>query len=261
MSSTLRCLTLLEIMAGQPCDISLTEIAGVLSIPTSSAHRIVSTLVRAGFVDQDSSTRRYSLAGKVLWIGTAFLRQAEVYRSTYGAMQRLAHRAETMVHLGVWDNGAVLYLHTTGPPRSLYRFTDVGERQPAYCTALGKTLLAYRSPEEVKRALEGQSRQYTDATITSLAEMNEELQKIRESGYSVDRGEQFPNVRCVAAPIRDERSEVVAALSVSGSLKDFDDARLPELAHLVQEAALQASIQLGFRPSALNWSSDPSAMS
>jgi len=261
MPSALRCLRLLEIMAGHPCDISLTEIACALSVPTSSAHRIISTLISAGFIDQDSSTRRYSLTGKVLWIGTAFLRQAEVYRSTYGAMQRLAQRAEIMVHLGVWDDGTVLYLHTTGPPQSLYRFTDIGERQPAYCTALGKVLLAYRSPEEVRRALGDRPRRHTDTTITSLPEMNEELQKIRETGYAVDNGEQFPNVRCVAAPIRNEHREVIAALSISGSLQQFADARLSEFANLVQETALKASIQLGFRPIALNWISDSSATS
>ena len=91
--------------------------------------------------------------------------------------------------------------------------------------------------------------------------MNEELQKIRETGYAVDNGEQFPNVRCVAAPIRNEHREVIAALSISGSLQQFADARLSEFANLVQETALKASIQLGFRPIALNWISDSSATS
>jgi DNA-binding IclR family transcriptional regulator len=258
MSSTLRCLRLLEIMGAEPCDMALTEVARSLSIPTSSAHRIILTLITAGFVAQDVNTRRYRLTGKVLWIGTAFLRQADVYRSTYVTMQRLAHRAEAMVHLGIWDNGAVLYLHTTGPLQSLYRFADVGERRPAHCTALGKVLLAHRSPEEVRHVLETRCKRYTETTITSFTEMSEELGKVRERGYAVDNGEQLPNVRCVAAPVRGERGEVVAALSISGSFKQFEDTRLLELAQLVQDAALQASIQLGYRPNAVSWIPDSS---
>lgn len=247
MSSTLRCLQVLEVLAQEPNSFGFSDIADALGIDKTSAHRFIHTLIAAGFVECNPHSRSYHLAGKALWVGTGHLRYSPVYRAAYGELESLAHSTETMAHLGVWDNDTVLYLHTVGPPRTVLLFTDVGQRRPVHSTALGKALLAYRPAEDLERVLASNSLRYTDKTITSVDAMREELVRIRRQDYALDDEEGIPGLRCMAAVIRDSRGEAVGALSMSGSLAQLTDAKIPHYARLVQQAALRASSQLGYR--------------
>lgn len=252
MSSTLRCLQVLEILARDHQSLSLNEIAEAISVAKSSAHRFVSTLAAAGFVEREETTRRYHLAGKALWVGAGYLRYSPTYRAGYAAIDRLAHSASTMAHLGVWDTDTVLYLDTTGPLRSALLVTDVGERRPVHCTALGKELLAYRPDADLERIFARGCERYTEKTITTIASMRKNLTRIRQRGYALDDEEGFRGLRCVASPIRDSSGEVVAALSVSAPAVQLRNSDVPRYARLVQEAALWASVQLGYRTSTAN---------
>jgi DNA-binding IclR family transcriptional regulator len=255
MSSTLRCLQALERLAAEPFEYGLSEMAAALSLPKASAHRLLATLCGGGFVEQDAATRHYRLAGKALWVGTGFLRHSAVYRSAFTVMQELAGRAEGMVHLAVWDNDTVLYLHTIGHPSSLYLFADVGERRPVHCTALGKVLLAHRSPADAVRLFSHGVERHTETTIMSLAAMKRELDQVRRQDYAVDNEEGVRGLRCLAAPIRNHRAEVVAGLSVSAAAHVLSPQEQPRYAALVREAALRVSVQLGFRPRTSNLAS------
>lgn len=248
MSSSLRCLNLLEILAREPYAFSLSEIADSLSVAKSSAHRALATLVAAGFVEQDPARRQYQLAGKALWVGTAFLRHSTVYRCGFAALEDLVQRAGTMAHLATWDNDTVLYLHSSGLPRSLNLFADTGERRPVHATALGKVMLASRPRDCLKTVFAKGCERYTENTITSLSAMEKELARILEAGYAVDREEGTQGVHCVAAPIKDQREKTVAAISISGPRALIHDGDLLRFARLVQEAALRVSVQLGYHP-------------
>jgi DNA-binding IclR family transcriptional regulator len=255
MSSSLRCLDLLQILAREPYAFSLSEIADSLSVAKSSAHRFLATLIAGGFAEQDFASRRYQLAGTALWVGTAYLRRSMIYRCGYGVVDDLARRAKTMAHLAVWDYDTVLYLHSIGPPRSLNLFADTGERRAVHATALGKVMLAHRPTVDLKKIFAQDRERYTENTITSFAAMAEELEHIRAAGYAVDREEGTRGVRCVAAGIRDQAERVAAAISVSGPRVLISRTAVPHFARLAQEAALRISIQLGYRPPTSNLSS------
>ncbi len=252
LSSTLRCLEVLEKLAENHKPLSLQEISKLVGVAKSTAHRFVSTLIAAGFVERDQTSGRYHLGGKTLWIGTGFLRYSPSYRAGYAAIDRLAHSAGTMAHLGVWESDTVLYLHTTGPLRSTLMFTDVGERRPVHCTALGKALLAHRPAGDLERIFAQGLERFTEKTIISIPALREELARIRELGYALDDEEGIRGLRCLACPIRDTFGEVVAALSISSPLTQLSDSEVPHYVRLVQEASLWASVQLGYRTSTVN---------
>jgi IclR family transcriptional regulator, KDG regulon repressor len=254
MSSSLRCLGLLQVLAQEPYAFSLSEIAESLSVAKSSAYRFLATLTAAGFVEQDSEMRRYQLTGKTLWVGTAFLRHSTVYHCGFAALEDLVQRAGTMDHLATWDNDKVLYLHSSGPPRSLNLFADTGDRRPVHATALGKVMLAYRPRADWERVFANGCERFTANTITSLSPMKKQLREILENGYAVDDEEGTRGVRCVAAAIKDRREQVVAALSVSGPRTLITDAGTLRFARLIQESALRVSMQLGYRPRTSNLS-------
>jgi len=253
MGSTLRCLKALELLADDPFELSLSEICGRMGLPKASAHRLMATLIEGGFVEQERPSGRYRLAGKTLWVGTGFLRHSAVYQTCFPVLQNLAERAENLVHLAVWDSDAVLYLHTVGHPSSLYLFADAGERRPVHSTALGKVLLAYRPREEMERILASGVERYTESTITETGKMAVELDRVRRQGYAFDDQEGVPGLRCVAAPIRDRRGNVVAAMSISAPSAVLEGAaERRQFASLVSEAALRASVQMGYRPRTSN---------
>jgi DNA-binding IclR family transcriptional regulator len=242
-----RCLQILEVLAEPPYAFSLADISRVLSMPKSSVHRLMKLLADCGFVDQEPAAQRYVLTPKVLRIGSSYLRNSAVQRSALTLLSQLSEETETPSHLGVWDNGKVLILHTAAPPNAMSLFVDVGERRPVHASAMGKVLLAYRPAGDLKRICPHGLESFTPRTITSLPVMEEELARIREAGFAIDDEESGPGVRCVAAPIRNQ-DHVVAAMAISGQRSLITDEDLPRIVSLVQEAALRTSAQLGYRP-------------
>ncbi len=111
----------------------------------------MATLVASGFVEQDRSTRRYSLASKAFWVGAGYLRHSRVYRYGLSVLQDLASDTNTTCHLAFWDGDAILLLHTSLPAGALNVFFDTGERRPIHANALGKVMLAYRPVADLKR--------------------------------------------------------------------------------------------------------------
>jgi IclR family transcriptional regulator, acetate operon repressor len=254
-----RCLQALEILAGEPYLVGLAEISGLLSLPKSSTHRLLGLLIEAGYVELEPITRRYSLTPKVLWIGSSYLRNSPVERSALTVLSRLSEETGTTSHVGVWDSGKVLLLHSTDPPNAISLFVEVGERRPVHASALGKALLAFRSAADLNKICDGGFAQFTPRTKASRAAIEEELLRVREAGVAIDDEEYAPGMRCIAAPIRDQQG-VVAALGISGDLSLIGDDAIPRLSRLVLDAALRCSAQLGYRPSSGQFSTSRVAL-
>src|SRR5690606_10558292 len=126
-------------------------------------------------------------------------------------------------HLAILEGKSVLYLLNMEPSQLRYMYGAVGQRMPLYYTALGKSLTAWRTPEEIASLLENCTfAPKTEHTIRSFDEFMAELETVRKLGYSVDREESVLGMRCVAAPVRDQQGNVVAAISVSGYGEDVD---------------------------------------
>jgi DNA-binding IclR family transcriptional regulator len=245
VGSALRCLEVLEVLARPPYEHGVKEVAEATGLAMASTHRLLATLVEAGFAQQDATTRRYRVSGKALWTGGAYLRRSSVYHAAFFVVQELAREVEGLVHLAVFDEGSVLYLHTVGRMRSASLCADTGDRRPAHSTALGKALLAYQPAEVVERALLNAPR-FTPRTITSLAAMQEELALVRAQGLAIDDEEGSPDLRCAAAPIFGAAGHVEAAMSIATIGLPISTVRGPYAA-LVREATLRVSVQLGYR--------------
>jgi DNA-binding IclR family transcriptional regulator len=247
MTSSLRCLQVLELMADPPFEVSVSDVAQQLSTPKASAHRLLGTLLRAGFVEQESVTRRYRLAGKTLWLGTGYLRNSDVYRASFLSMQELAKNTQGAVRLGVWDEDTVLVLYSAGYATTMQMFFDVGDRRPVHASAMGKAMLAFRPPSEARRIFARSLEAWTHKTITTLSGMKPELEKIRKAGYAVSDEELIPGIRALAAPIRDEHGQVAAAVSVADTPAILKGRLEAQYAGMLKDAAAKISAYLGFR--------------
>jgi DNA-binding IclR family transcriptional regulator len=246
MSSTLRCLKVLELLADEPFELSFSELAAGLGVPKPSAHRLCTTLIQANLIAQDPTTRRYMLNSHALWIGSGYLRHSPLYRAAFFPMQELALQITGTVQLGVLDQDYVLFIHSVGYAGAPDSFADVGLRRPMNATASGKIFLAGMKPAEVDRIMAKCSEKYTSNTITSASRMKKELEQVRKLRYARNVEELLPGYWVLAARVPAAGDDVpAAAISITLPLEEFSPDREAHVAALLQEAARKASLQLG----------------
>ena len=211
--------SILEILLQHGSTMHMTEIAEKLGFYPSTVHRILDTLKHWGYVEQDSHTQKYQLGLKALELGMAKLHQMDLAREATPYLKELVKQCNETVHLGVLEGGEVLYLAKEESSQTIRMISYVGKRAPLHCTSLGKVLLAYLPAEERKKILGGEVLpRLTENTITDKMELEQELDKVREQGFALDREENEKDVRCVAAPIRNHQGEVIAAISISSPI-------------------------------------------
>jgi DNA-binding IclR family transcriptional regulator len=245
MSSTVRCLKVLELLADEPFELSFTELATRLDVPKASAHRLCTTLIEAKLIMQDRVTRRYMLSSHSLWIGSGYLRHSAIYRAAFFPMQELARQLPGTVQLGVLDEDYVLFIHSVGYSGAPDAFADVGLRRPLNATASGKIFLACMPAEEVDRIMSKSTKKYTSSTITSPVRMKQEIGSVKKMGYARNVEELLPGYWVLAAGVVGRDDRPAAAISITLPLQEFTPERETGIAALLKETARKTSLQFG----------------
>jgi DNA-binding IclR family transcriptional regulator len=169
-----------------------------------------------------------------------------LHREALPYIEELARETGETVHLGVFDGSQVVSIEKMDSPHGLASNVTIGKGAPAYCTGVGKALLAFQPDSVVEHVCRLGLAKHTPQTITSPARLRQELAHVRMQGYAVDNMEHQPDVRCVAAPVYDRLGRVVASLSLSGPATRIPKEAIPHLAARVQEVASKLSARLGF---------------
>lgn len=158
----------------------------------------------------------------------------------------MQHETQETVNFAVMDKGEVLYIAKIEPQRNLRIAAHVGHRFPAYCTALGKAMMAELPESEVDAILAGsEMKARTPNTITSPVILKDELRMIHSRGYSIDDEENDEGARCVGVAVRNQKGNPVAAMSVSGPASRVTKSKVPEIAQILIRAAQAFSRELG----------------
>jgi len=180
--------------------------------------------------------------------GHTILLHLDLYERARPALKELAQVFSANAHLAVLYHGQVLYLGREEAAPSAVFPSIVGRLVPAYCTALGKVLLAHLDPGERRRLLAGgRLERQTTRTITSVRRLEVELAGVLARGYAVDSEELHEGVMCVGAPVRDHTGEVVAAISVSLLKARVTEARLEKIAQEVVRTGARISRAMGYQ--------------
>ncbi|HEY5214140.1 MAG TPA: IclR family transcriptional regulator [Acidobacteriaceae bacterium] len=257
MSSTLRCLKVLEFLAEEPFELTFTDIAAMLDSPKGSAHRLCTTLMEANLITQQPVTKRYMLNSHALWVGSGYLRHSPLYRAAFFPMQELARQVPGTVQLGVLDQDYVLFIHSVGYSGAPHAFANVGLRRPLNATASGKIFLAGMAPDDVERIMAKSTEKYTINTITSLPKMKQEIAQVRKMRYARNIEELLPGYWVLAAAVGGREGNPSAVISVTLPLEEFSAENETSIAGLVKEAARKASLQLGHVGAASGMGSKP----
>lgn len=236
---------ILDFLARSPDAATIKEISDALELAPSTVHRLLATLVAGRLVEQGKD-RRYALGVKLIALGHVAQERLDLRTVALDTMRELARSTHLEVNLAQLDQGDILYLEKVaeGAPFSLN--IRVGQRRPAYCRALGKVLMAFLPPEDIRNCIGTELPRMTPQTITDPHALLAHLAQVRQQGYAVDREEAEIGCICVAAPIRDARGEVVAGLSISGPSAQMTSIPETELSRMVKEAAERISTRLGF---------------
>jgi IclR family acetate operon transcriptional repressor len=249
VKSLVKGLNILQVLAeGEASVYTLTELSRRLHLHISTVHRLLVNLVGQGFVEEAPGSSGYQLSLKVLRMGLRVLDRLDFRQVAQPLLRQLSQQTEETVHLAILQETGAISIEKFGsaPPVGLdARLAGV---MPLHCTGVGKTLLAYQSGDLLNRlARTSGFPRFTPRTITSLANLKKELERIREQGYALDQEETVEGLRCVAGPVFDHSGCVVAAFSVTGPATRITSSRLPEIARLVRATSQQISFRLGYR--------------
>jgi len=248
INSILRASGILKNFAEGKGSFTLREMAQSMKLDRSTTYRILLSLEKCGLVEKDEKTGGYSLGLGAFEIGSAYQRRADFVPIAKPFMEDLALKAQETVNLAVLSGTEILYIDKVDSPRSVGVMSKIGQRNPVYCTSLGKSLLAFQTKEEQLRIVaEIEFKPLTPHTITSRKEFLKELNQIRLQGYALDRREIEEDVECIAAPIRNHLGNPVAAISISGPQQKIQTPREKEYVGWVTEAAEGISSRLGFK--------------
>ncbi|MEB3367754.1 IclR family transcriptional regulator [Saccharopolyspora mangrovi] len=214
-----------------------TAVATQLGLTVSTAHRIMRALHAADALAQDPATDRYFLGPTTAILGRLALERMGT-TVMHPVLTALRDRTGEAVSLGTRVGDEVAVLVQIPSPHPLRYDQEPGARNPIHVCAMGKALLAHGTepatmPEPFQR--------HTPSTITTHAELAEELARIRERGYALNDEERLVGVRAVAAPVHDQTGHVIAAVVVQGPTVRFGDGRIDELAAAVTDTARELS--------------------
>jgi IclR family transcriptional regulator, KDG regulon repressor len=153
-------------------------------------------------------------------------------------LDALSDKLGETIHLAQLDQGQVLYVDKRNAARPVEMFSQAGKVGPAYCTGVGKAMLAYLPEDALEAALQRQSfHRFTSHTLDTQSALLEELAAIRARGYGFDREEHEPGIICVAVPILTEAQRVIGALSVTSTMARTNLTALEALAPDIQHTA------------------------
>jgi DNA-binding IclR family transcriptional regulator len=228
--------------------LTVSDVAAALGFNRATSHRFLATLKDLGWVEKDDANR-YRLTFRPLEIGMKVANRSEVRKEARRYMEELAGTSSETVNLGVWDGREILHVDKIDSSEILRIDAQLGSRAPAYCTALGKAVLAHLPAEELDVFLsQVRLTAHGPKTIGSRKRLRQELQKIVEQGYAVDDEELAEGLRCVAAPVFDHTGRARFALSISAPAVRLNISAVESVAGKVKDACQRLSFTLGYRP-------------
>lgn len=240
-----RALAILEMIAQKP--MSQKELEAETGLNRTTLSRLLFTLSDRKYIQKDEITKRYKIGFKVVDISSHMINQLELKTEALPFLRELTQNIGRVCHMGILSNNEVVYIEKIEPMTSIRMFSAIGKRVPLHSTSLGKALLIDKSEKEILTILgDRQMEKFTDYTFTNHIDFINEMGKVKNQGYSIDNQENEEGIYCVAAPIKDYRHRVIAAISTTGKDNSFVEDSNSEIISSVMDIAHKISKKMGF---------------
>ncbi|WP_420862405.1 IclR family transcriptional regulator [Algirhabdus cladophorae] len=221
---------------GRP--VRFAELLEASPFPKATLYRFLQTLTNQGMLSFDTDRNSYSLGVRLVRLAHTAWQTSSLAPIARPHLDALSASVGETVHLAQLDHAQVLYVDKRNAANPVEMYSQAGKVGPAYCTGVGKAMLAFLDQEMLEPILQQQSfHRFTQTTLGSVSEMRAELEEIKEHGYGFDREEHEPGIICVALPILTTRGRVLGALSVTSTTTRTNLAALEQLVPEIRQAA------------------------
>lgn len=193
--------------------LSITDISKITGLERATARRCLLTLAELGYADYDG--KFFTLSPRVLRLGHSYLTSTPLPRLMQPFLDQLSEKTGESASASVLDGNEIVYIARASHKRVMSINLNPGSRLPAYCSSMGRVLLAAMAQDEARRILENSNRKAnTLKTKTTLAALMDELQRVREQGYAVIDQELEIGLCSIAIPVRNMRGATIAAINI-----------------------------------------------
>jgi IclR family transcriptional regulator, pca regulon regulatory protein len=235
--------------------LGVSELGREIGLSRSTTHRYVATLAMLGYLQQDPTTKKYQLGPRVLDLGFSAIHSMELREISAPHLQQLSDHTGFTVNMAILDGSDIVYIERCRSARAGQREIDlnlhIGSRLPAYCTSMGKILLAYQPRPEREALIEAVDlRPRGPNTLTARRALRAELERVRSLGLAINNEELAYGLRSIAAPVLSQSGEVAAAinLAVHSSMVSMEEL-VERLGDSLRRTAADISARIGHRPS------------
>lgn len=242
---TVKAVVILETIASARRPLSVSELGVLLGLPKPTAHRIVRMLESEGLMQREPGSRRFVPGARLVRLGLDIVGAAMSAAPRHAILESLSQKIGETCNFGVINGSHVLYLDRVEAEWPLGLRFESGSRVPLHCTSMGKLFLSWLP--KPKRAVLLRSTpllRYTENTITDIAALEADLEKIRAAEVSTDNQEFLAGVVCVAVPVRDQNGHPVAALAISAPLARMSMEKGLQHVPLMQKAAEELTVTI-----------------
>lgn len=233
-----KALEVLDLVAGHGRPVRFSDLLDQSPYPKATLYRLLQTLVGQGMLAFDADRATYSLGIRLVRLAHVAWQQSSLAPIARPYLDQLSSEVGETVHLAQLDHAQVLYVDKRNAREPIPMYSQAGKVGPAYCTGVGKAMLAFLPVESLPAILAQQSwHRFTSKTLTTPEAMLAELDLIRARGFAFDDEEHEPGIICVALPILSSRGGVLGALSVTSTTARMSLAKLEDLVPKVQSIA------------------------
>ncbi len=246
IGSVEKALRILEYVISKNDGVRIQDVAEYMKITPPAAYKHLETLLKCGYVSKNPYSLKYHASYKIVELGTMVLRNVQVREVAHPFLVDLMERTGMTVHFALKDGFDGVYVDKVESARTIPTVSRVGMKMRLYSTAFGKAILAFLPAEELQNYLNQVTLvKQTPNTITDKEKLLEELARVREKGYAVDREENEPGITCVGSPVFDFTGKVIGGISVTGAASAFSDQLIAIVSQEVMKTAREISRRLG----------------
>jgi IclR family transcriptional regulator, KDG regulon repressor len=239
-----KALDVLDMVARFGRPVRFSDLLAQSDYPKATLYRLLQTLTHQGMLSLDPDQGTYALGVRLVRLAHAAWAQSSLAPIARPYLDELAAKTGETIHLAQMDLGQVLYVDKRNAARPVEMFAQAGKVGPAYCTGVGKAMLAWATPERLDQALARQSfYRHTDQTLDSPEKLVAELAAIRARGHAFDREEHEKGIICCAVPIRTRTGRVIGALSVTSTTARTTLEALEGQADLIKDIAAKIAAE------------------
>lgn len=239
-----KALDVLDMVAAAGRPVRFSDLLAGSPYPKATLYRFLQTLTHQGMLGYDQDRQTYALGVRLVRLAHAAWTQSSLAPLARPFVDALSVAVGETIHLAQLDLGQVLYVDKRNAARPVEMFSQAGKVGPAYCTGVGKAMLAFLPEDALRRAMDRQSfHRFTPTTLDTPERLMADLAAIRARGYSLDREEHEPGIICIALPILTRTGRVIGALSVTSTTARSTLAALEELAPKIGETAARIAAE------------------